>query len=302
MSITDQNPFTSLLDKIQDGLEHERTFIGVYLNTKGQMKILKDETTGKFVWYSSAALLHAEFLKRLTAKPEEYSNCLFYAIKGTSYANNKLLINFYEKLKTQVTHEMLLVFNSVPLEFHKKSYLGMFMPLELNLSRLYEKVKKDPSLLFEAAKRAKHLVFDESKPCTSCGVLCHIPDMKDSKIAKSVRDEVSDLANGHNHYCFDCGKLFIASTVKHAMLSCNDVSKINAVTALLTEVAKLDLNNPSFDFTKAQNILSDLMSYVGTANMFVVDGNDVKQVKSKASSQKPIVGLTKPTEIPNWMN
>jgi len=86
------------------------------------------------------------------------------------------------------------------------------------------------------------------------------------------------------------------------MLSCSDVSKVNTVTALLTEAAKLDLNNPSFDFTKAQNILSDLISYVGTANMLVVDGKDVKQMKSKAASQKPIIGLTKPTEIPNWMN
>jgi len=301
MNIVDQNPFTSLLDKIQDGLEHERTFIGVYLTTKGQMKILKDETTGKFVWYPSAALLHAEFLKRLMAKPDEYNNCVFYAINGRSYMNNKLLINLYEKLKTQVSHEMLLVFNPVPLEFHKKSYLGMFMPLEINLSRVYEKVKKDPSLLFEAAKHAKHLVFNESKPCTSCGTLCHIPNMKDSEIAKSVRDEVDDLTNGKNHYCFNCGKLFIASTVKHVMLSCSDAVKVNATNVLLTEVAKLDLNNPSFDFTKAQNILSDLMSYVGTASMLVVDGNDVKQVKSKASSQKH-VGLTKPTEIPNWMN
>ena len=301
MTSSTQNPLNILLDKIYDQLVFTRTFIGVCLNKKGQMTILKDEATGKFTWYASCALIHAEFVNRMQKDPATYSGCDFYALNGENYMKNKLLINLYENKSLSVTPEMLIVLNGVELNFHKKSSIGMFMPTKLNLDKLYEKIKSDPSKLFEATLLAKDIVFQESEPCTSCGVMCFVPDMeRHPNASPAAIKHIENVKDENKQFCFDCGRSVMINLAKYKMAGCTDLNKINTVRNMIIELEKLDLNNPKFDFDKAQNVMKTLMSHVSKASMIVVENDNVSI--HKVDDNKPAYNLTKTTEVAPWMN
>jgi len=273
----------------------------VCLNKKGQMTILKDAATGKFIWYSSCALLHAEFVNRMMKDPAAYSDCDFYAISGKSYINNKLLINLYESKSLKVTNEMLIVLNVVELNFHNKFTIGMFMPSKFNLDNLYEKIKSDPSELFEAATIAKNIVYLESAPCTSCGVLCHTTDMERHPNASAAAIKyIENVKEENKQFCFDCGKNVLITLAKYKTDRCTDLSKINLVSNMIIELNKFDMNNLNFDFDKVQNIMKNLMSLLGKSSMIVLEKDNVSM--SQLEVNKSANNVTKPDSIEPWMN
>jgi len=296
------NPFNTLLDKLNHKLGHLRTFIGIYVNAQGEMKILRDSATGKFAWYTSCASLHTEFLKHLHNREPEYENCDFYAIAGMSYINNQLLINGYERTKVKVSYEMLLVFNAIELNFHKKASIGMFMPIEYNLNALYDKIKKDPSLMFEALTRAKQLVFTETKPCTSCSTICHVPELEGHpSLSSDAIKEIEYITEDNKYFCFSCGKTLMINMAKHKMIACSDLNKIKQVQSLVVEFDQLDFNNCNFDFNKAQKIMKDLMAHVSKSRMTVVDKDKVSREDNFSPSDISAIKL-EPKDVPPWMN
>ena len=299
------NPFNMLLDKFQNSQEQANIFIGVYLNKSGHIRIMRD-SAGKLIWYKSVAILHAEFLRCMTTNPQEFQACDFYAISGPRYTGDKLLLNLYETAKIKVTSTMLLIFNAVELDFHRKASVGMYMPLQFNLDNLYAKVQKDPSVLFEVAARAKHLIFNESKPCVSCGILCHVPDITGHPgVSSLAHKELMRIEEENKNFCFDCGKTLIANTAKYKMLSCSDFNKVNTVTALVADIEKLSAFDTPFDFDKAQNILREIMQHISKSSMLILDGDTViRQEKPKSDVLMNIknAAVTKPSEIPPYMN
>lgn len=299
-----ENPFKDLLARLKSNFAYQYKFMGVSLNKHGQMQILRN-ANGKIAWYDSCALLHAEFLKILRTKPEVYEDCAFFAINGKNYQHDKLLINLYQnKDVSGISRDMLIVFDAIPLNFHKKANLGMFMPIQFNLDRINEKVHKDPSFLFEAAKRAKDLVFNETKPCTSCGTLCHVPDVEDiPNITNAQMKDINKMTEGNKIFCFDCGRIFMTRTAEYKISGCAEVHKVNAVKALSAEINKMDFLNPSFDFTKAQNLLKDLMGHISKkTNMTAVDNDKVTSAFSGQSkpASTPIAPANE--NIKPWMN
>jgi hypothetical protein len=298
------NPFSALLDKLNHKLGHVRTFIGVYVNSKGEMKILRDATTGKFAWHPSCASLHTEFLKRLHNHDAEYEKCNFYAIAGMSYINNQLLINGYEKTKVKVTSEMLMVFNAIALNFHKNASIGMFMPIEYNLNKLYEKIKNDPSSLFSALTRAKELVLTQTKPCTSCSTLCHVPDLNDhsDSLPPEALEEIENIKESDKHFCFSCGKTLMINMAKHKMIACADLNKIKRVQSLVVELEQCDLNSLNFDFNKAQSVMQELMANVSKTNMTVVNNDKVMRKEKLAPTNPEANKSDSPSTPPPWMN
>jgi hypothetical protein len=295
------NPFTDLLDKIQKRLAHQRTFIGVVVDQKGYMSIIKDATTRKLIWFSSCAALHTEFVHLAQSKPGQFQGCDFYAISGENYAGNKLLLNLYDDAKIKASEEVFVVFNAVELNFHKQANIGMFMPLQFNLDRLYEKITKDPSLLFEATMRAKDLVFEESKPCTSCGVLCHVPDMSTQpNITAAAVKEILNITAENRHFCFSCGRVMMINMAKYKMIACTDMHKINRVASLVRELESCELTNSNFDFDKAQSTMKDLMSCISKTRMTVVNNDHVAEHKIGSVKEDNIATQSK--DIPNWLN
>lgn len=278
--------------------------MGVSLDSKGRMQILRD-ANGKIAWYNSCALLHAEFLKLLLSKPTDYANCDFFAINGKNYQHDKLLISLYEnKDVSGITRDMLIVFDAVSLDFHKKANIGMFMPIQFNLDRLYEKVKKDPTFLFDAAKRAKDLVLNETKSCTSCGTLCHVPDVEDiPHITAAQMAEVKRMSEGNRLFCFDCGRIFMTNTAEYKISDCTEAHKVNAVKALSSEISKMDFYNPSFDFNKAQNLLKDMMTHISKKSSITSVDNDKVSTATNDQS-KPKVNFINPanTNSKPWLN
>lgn len=265
------------------------------------MTILKDEATGKFIWYASCALLHAEFINRMQKDPATYSGCDFYAISGDNYIKNKLLINLYQNKTFKVAPEMLLVLNVIELNFHINYNIGMFVPTQFNLDKLYEKVKSDPSKLFEAALLVKDIVFNKSNPCTSCGVLCFMPDMKQHpNMTSSALKHIEHIKEDNKQFCFDCGRAVMINLAKYKMTGCTDMSKINTIKNMVIELESLDLNNPKFDFDKAQQSMKNFMSFIGKAKMIVVENDNVNV--QKLDSNKAVPNLTKTTDIKPWMN
>lgn len=299
-----ENPFNELLSRIRSGLANQYKFLGVYLNRHGQLQIIKD-ANGKIVWYSSCALLYAEFLKRLVSDPKEYSKCEFYAINGKLYQHDKLLINLYvNQAVSGISRDMMLVFDAVHLNFHKKSSIGLFMPIQFNLDKINEKVHKDPSFLFEAAKRAKDLVFNETKPCTSCGELCHVPDVEDiPDITESQLTAINKMTEGNKIFCFDCGRIFMTKTAAYKIEGCTDFNKVNTVKSLSAEIIKMDFRNSSFDFDKAQNLLKDLMAHISNKiSMTAVDNDKVTSATSNQNKPKVNFNLPANENIKPWMN
>jgi hypothetical protein len=293
------NPFAVLLSSIQKKLAPSRTFIGVIVDKKGFISILKDETTRKFIWYSSCATLYSEFINRM--QNNQYKECTFYAISATNYASNKLLINLYDGASIKVTPEEFVVFDAIELNFHKKASIGMFMPLKFNLDALYEKIKNDPSRLFEASVKAKDLVFSESKPCTSCGVVCHVPDITTQPgISNSAIKDILNVTSENRYFCFECGRAMLISAAKHKMADCTDLQKINKVKNLVIELEKCVLSGSNFEFEKTQNIMKELLSCISKSRMTVVNNNQVTEQKNNAAATP--TKLTKPEEISPWMN
>lgn len=282
-------------------MAHATTFIGVCITTKRHMKIIKDEATGKFAWYASCAALHTEFMKRMQADPSKYKGCDFYAISGLNYLNNKLMINAAESAKITISAEALVVLNAVELNFHKKASIGMFMPIQFNLEKVYDKIKNDPSQLFAAASRAKDLIFNESKPCTSCGTLCHVPDMSDHpEMSSAMLKDIMDITSDNKHFCFNCGRTIMINMAKHKMEACSDFVKINKVTELVVEFEKFDLSNTNFDFDRAQHVMRELMHCISKTNVTVVKNDKV--IREEDSGKPNKTKLTKPQDIPNWLN
>jgi hypothetical protein len=295
------NPFTVLLDTIQKKLAFSRTFIGISVDEKGQMTVLKDEATGKFIWYRSCASLHTEFVSRLQSDPTKYKGCDLYAVNGESYVNNKLLISLYNTTNIKVSPEVFAVFNAIELDFHKNANIGMFMPLKFNLDKLYAKIKDDPSQLFAAAIRAKDLVFNESKPCVSCGVLCHVPDLSDEpNISAAALKEILNMTEDNKNFCFECGRTIMVNMAKHKMTDCTDLQKISTVKDLVMELESCELSDLKFDFDKAQTTMKSLMSCVSKTRMTVV--NNSKVTEQKLHTPVKPTNLTKPSDISPWMN
>jgi hypothetical protein len=295
------NPFTELLDKIHKKLAHARTFIGVTVDHKGYMSIIRDATTCKLLWYPSCAALHTEFVQRTQSNPSQYQGCDFYAISGENYIGNKLLLNLYDGTKMKVSNELFVVFNAIELNFHKQANIGMFMPLQFNLDRLYEKITKDPSLLFEATLRAKDLVLEESKPCTSCGVLCHVPDLSaQPNMSAAALKEILNITSENRHFCFSCGRVMMINMAKYKMVACTDMHKINKVASLVRDLESCELTNSNFDFEKAQSTMKELMSCISKTRMTVVNNDHVEQHKVGAVKEDSIA--TQPKDIPHWLN
>jgi hypothetical protein len=237
----------------------------------------------------------------LQSDPAAYAGCDLYAVNGENYVNNKLLINLYDSTNVKVSHEVFAVFSAVELDFHKKANIGMFMPLKFNLDKLYAKIKDDPSRLFEATIRVKDLVFNESKPCVSCGVLCHVPDLSDEpNISAAALKEILKMTEEDKNFCFECGRTMMINMAKHKMTACADLQKINTVKDLVVELESCDLSDSKFDFDKAQRTMKSLMSCVSKTHMTVVDNSKVTEQKLHAPV-KP-TNLTKPSDISPWMN
>lgn len=294
-----ENIFESLISSLKSVLVHSRTFIGVYINRKGKLKVLKDEH-GKFIWFGSCALIHNEFMSKLTTNDPEFNNCDFYAISASNYIHHRLLFHGYEAADVRVTPEMMLVFHAVALEFHRKASLGLFLPVSVNLNKLHEKVQGDVSSLFLAVTKAKKLVMEETKPCCSCGTLCHVPDMAaHDKLTSEQLKEILGLVEEDKLFCFECGVKFMSGTAKYKAASLTDMAKAQHVQQLINKCDSMDVNQLNFDYDAAQNILKELMSCIASVKMTVVDGDDVKSVKIPKNITLP----NKPNiPTPPWMN
>jgi hypothetical protein len=296
------NPFQEFLNKFQQNSKAANSFIGISLSRSGRMKILRD-SNGKFIWHSSSSELYAAFLNLATTNPKAYKNCSFYAIHTAGYINNKLMINAYEMEKISVTPEMLLVFRAQELDFHTNSRIGLFMPLNFNLHKMHAAVHKEPHRLFELAEKAKNLIFHESKPCVSCGTVCHVPDMSEHpSLTNAALQELSDIAEDKRQFCFNCGKSIIANAAKYSLVSCGDMNKVNTVNSLLAEIASVDMNDMNFDFDKVQRVLMQLLQNVGNSAMTIVDGKSV--VNQPPTQVKPMQAkdITNPENINPWLN
>lgn len=297
------NPFQTIIDKLRTKLVHEHTFIGIYVNKKKRMKILRDPATGKFVWYSSCSELYGAFINYLSSNTVEFKGCDFYAINASEYINNKLLINLYTSADVAVTHETLLPFRPVSLDFHRKASIAMYMPIKRNLDNFYEKVKEDPSCLFEIAQKAKDLVFNESKPCVSCGTVCHVPDVShNDELSSEARTELMRLSEENRDFCFACGKDIVTSVANFKMKDCGDMHKVNTVNALIAEANTLDLTANDFDFDKAQNVIRQLMGHIAKTRMTIVSDDNI--IREELNESQPIkeADITKSSQLPPWMN
>ena len=295
-----ENIFEGLLSRLKSALIHTRTFIGVYINKKGKLKVLKDKQTGKFIWFDSCALIHNEFMSKLSAADPEFKNCEFYAISASNYIHHRLLLHGYEAADVRVTPDMMLVFHAVVLEFHRKASLGLFMPISANLNKLHEKIQGDPSSIFVAAAKAKKLVMEETKPCCSCGTLCHVPDMaKDDKLTSGQLKEILSLVEEDKLFCFGCGVKFMSGTAKYKTAGLTDMAKAQHVQQLINKCDSMDTEQANFDYDAAQNILKELMSCIASVKMTVVDGDEVKSV----NIPKNITPPSKPNiPTPPWLN
>lgn len=294
------NMFDVLLEKINGVLSVSRTFIGVYVNKKGKFKVLKDPQTGKFSWFASCALIHNEFMNKLIANDPEFKDCRFYAISGVNYINHRLMLHGYENVDVKITRDMLLIFNAVSLEFHKKANLGLFMPVSEHLNKLNEKIQSDPSSLFMAAAKAKKLVMEESKPCCSCGTLCHVPELSQhEKIAVKHVKEIFELVEEGKLFCFACGIKFMVSTAKYKTMGWTDMAKAKAMNELINKCEQLDANQPNFDFDAAQKTVKEMMSYIASTTMTVLDGDEIK---SEKTPKQNIIPKTSGQTPPPWMN
>lgn len=301
--MTPNNPFQTLLEKIQSALAHKHTFVGLYVNKKGHIKFIKD-ANGKLTLYATAALLHEEFMKKLVKDPDEFKGCTFFALSGYNYINNKLIVNLYESTKTKVTENMLTPLNVMELNFHRKAGMAMFMPLQFNLDRLYSNMQKDPSKLFEAAARAKDLIFNESKPCASCGTLCHVPDIADrDDITHNQIKEIIDITSDNKYFCLDCGRKFITSSSEYRLTGCTDFNKIKTVNSLISQLNGLSFTDPAIDFDKAQNLMKDLVSHLSKTKMHMTSLNGDK-ITSQFTDEKsePTQSLTQPSQTSPWLN
>lgn len=295
-----ENIFENLLSRLKSTLIHGCTFIGVYIDKKGKLKVLKDKQTGKFSWFDSCALIHNLFMSKLAADDPEFKNCEFYAISGANYIQHRLMLHGYEAADVRVTSDMMLVFHAVLLNFHRKSSLGLFMPISINLNKLHDKVQGDPSTLFVAAAKAKKLVMEETKPCCSCGTLCHVPDMgNNDKLTTGQMNEILALVDEDKFFCFGCGVKFMAGTAKYKTAGLTDMAKAQHVQQLINKCDSMDTEQANFDYDAAQNILKELMACITSSKMTVVDGDEVKSVKIPKNITPPV----KPnTPTPPWMN
>lgn len=295
-----QNLFDSLLKKISSELANSHTFIGVYTDKKGKFRILKDEQTGKYKWYSSCALIHSEFMNKLAANDPAFKGCTFYAISGVDYVDHRLTIHGYENTEAEVSHEMMLVLRPVLLEFHKKAALGLFMPVSTVLNTLTEKIKNDPSALFLVASKAKQLILEETKPCCSCGTICHIPELSDHKnITTDQMKELLYMFEKQKLFCFGCGIKFMAGTARYKIAGWTDMAKVQAMNALITKCESMDINQPNFDYDAAQNALKDMMSHITATKLTVVNGDEIK---SEKITKKDILPKQSGQNPPPWMN
>jgi len=296
------NPFKSLVDKIKNVTAQNTTFIGVYVNKKGHIKIIRD-AAGKLAWYDTAALLYKEFIKRSISDPKEFANCKLYAVNSRNYINNKLVINLYESAKVKVNEAMLMPINALELHFHKRTSLAIFMPLQINLDNLFNGMKNDPSKMFEAAARAKDLIFNESKACSSCGTLCHVPDMEEQPgiTDKQLKEIINVTADGR-YFCFDCGRNFITSAAEYKLNGCTDFNKIKTVNSLISQINGLAFTDPEIDFDKAKNLMKDIVSHVSDKklNMTAVSGSTI----TSQTTEKPAAGhnVTPPSNTSPWLN
>lgn len=267
------------------------------------MKLLKDTSTGKFIWHPSCTELYKVFLNNVYSNPAEFEGCRFYAVNAREYMENKLLINLYAQADVKVSSEMLLPFKMVSLDFHVRASIAMYMPIKRNLDHLYEEVQKNPSRLFEIAQKAKDLVFNESKPCISCGTVCHMPDVSDhTELSKEARSELMRLSEENRDFCFACGKEIVMRVADFKMRSCSDMVKVNTISALCHELDNIDLNDVNFNFDKAQKLIRHLMGHITKSSMTVVAGDDV--IREESNKNQPIKesDITKPSQLPPWLN
>lgn len=287
------NIFQGLIDQLEATLKSTRMFMGAYTNKKGKFKILKD-TNGKPIWYATGALIYNEFMAKLSAKDPEFQSCSFYAISGSNYIHHRLMIHGYEAVDVRVTPDMMYVLHAIPLEFHKKVGLGLFVPVTANLDKLHALTQKDPTMIFHALNKAKKLVLEETKPCCSCGTLCHVPDLSENKnLSDTQKEDIISLVEDNKVFCFDCGIKFISSTAKYKAESFTDTAEVQQMNQLIAKCESMDLSKPDFDYNAAQGILQDLMSRLSSVKMTVVDGADVKSVKLS----KKVVNKISP-----WLN
>lgn len=274
-----ENIFEGLLSSLKYTSIHTRTFIGVYINKKGKLKVLKDKQTGKFIWFGSCALVHNEFMSKLSAADPEFNNCEFYAISASNYIHHRLMLHSYEATDVRVTPEMILVFPAVALEFHKKASLSLFMPISANLNELHEKVQGDPSSMFMAITQAKKLLTEETRLCCSCGTLCHVPDLvKNANLTSGQLKEILSLVEEDRLFCFGCGVKFMSGTAKYKIAGLTDMAKAQYVQQLINKCDSMDTEQANFDYDAAQNILKELMSCIASVKMTVVNGDEVKSV------------------------
>jgi hypothetical protein len=294
-----ENILESLLSSLKSGLIHTHTFVGVYINKKGKLKVLKDKT-GKFIWFGSCALIHNEFMSKLSADDPEFKNCDFYAISGSNYIQHRLMFHGYEAADVCVTPEMMLVLRAVVLEFHRKANLGLFLPILVYLNKLYAQIQDDPSSFFTSISKAKQLVMEETETCCSCGTLCHVPDItKHGKLTNDQMRGILDLVEKDKLFCFDCGVKFIIGTAKYKTVCLSDTAKAHDVQQLIKKCDSIDITQPNFDYEAAQNILKELMSFVSSSKMTVVDGDKVKSVKILNNTTPPSAPIT---QTPPWMS
>lgn len=295
------NIFDQLLKEMKNVFGYSHTFIGVYVNKRGKFKIIKNAQTGKFVWYSSCALLYSEFINKLLAKDPEFQNCDFYAISGSDYINHRLTIHGYEDSDIKVTPELLLVIKAIPLEFHNKAKVGLFMPISVHLAELSSKLDKDPSTFFKAVVKAKKIILEETQPCSSCGMLCHIPDIaKNEKLSSGQLKDILSIVDDDKFFCFGCGVKFISNAAKVKAAAFTDAAKVQHVQQLISKCDLLDITQPNFDFDAATNILKDLMSHISTAKMTSLLGD--KFTSEKLTAKEIKTSNSAATQPPPWMN
>lgn len=293
--------FDQLLKEIKNVFGYRHTFIGVYVNKRGKFKIMKDAQTGKFAWYSSCAILYSEFVNKLLAKDPEFQNCDFYAISGTEYIHHRLIIHGYEDSGVKVTPELLLVIKAMPLEFHNKANVGLFMPISVHLNTLNAKVDKDPGAFLNVVLKAKQLILEETESCTSCGMPCHVPDMsKDEKLSGEHLKAIHSVVKDDKIFCFGCGIKFMANAAKVKVTEFKDAAKVQYVQQLISKCELLDITQPNFDFDAATNILKDLMSHTAKTKMTALLGDKVTSEKLVAKDIK--TSNSDATQPPPWMN